>query len=111
MTWCCQWAKSAFEARQTYGEFLVAGVDPRVGKVVFVDGFHMCHRADYSQVVAAARRAKAVLESEGISNFKLSQFGIVYFCKMCGANLQEHYGDNGGLLRDDAYVRMFHDVD
>jgi len=105
MTWCCHVAQNAFEARLTYGEFLVAGFEKNLQRVTFLIGFNMCHRRDYSSVVAAARRASQLMEAEGISNFKLSSYGVVRYCKYCGANLREHYGDDGGSLRDDEYVR------
>lgn len=105
MTWCCDFARNAFENRLTYGEFIVAGVHSRLGHVCFIAGWNMCHRADYMDVVAAVRRATDALELEGISNFKLSAHRIIHYCSICGVRLQAHYGDDGGLLRDDRYVR------
>jgi hypothetical protein len=105
MTWCCDFARNAFESRLTYGEFIAAGIDPRLEQVCYFSGWIMCHRADYKDVVAAVRRAKDALEADGISNFKLSSLRVIHYCSNCGVRLQAHYGDDGGLLRDDRFIR------
>jgi hypothetical protein len=92
------------------GEFLVAGIEPSNDKLLFFNGFNMCHRKNYDDVLSAIRAAKGAIETAGISNFKLHAHECVRFCKMCGANLRDHYGDDGGLLRDDEYVRILHDL-
>jgi hypothetical protein len=106
MEWCCQPAKFRFDDRLSYGAFLVAGLKPEVDEVRFYAGFNMAHRKDYSDVLGAIQAAKAALEAESISNFKLSACRCVHFCSFCGANLREHYGVDGGILRDDEYVRQ-----
>ncbi|WP_145280409.1 hypothetical protein [Pirellulimonas nuda] len=45
------------------------------------------------------------IKAEGISNFKLAGHWCTRFCDFCGAELKKHYGEDGGLLRDDEYVR------
>ena len=105
MTWCCHVVKNAFQSRLSYGEFLVSGFDLNLEQVVFLNGFNMCHRKDYTNVIAATQRASELIEAEGISNFKLSCHSIVYYCKHCGTNLRTHYGEDGGVLRDDEYIR------
>ncbi len=104
MEWCCHSAKDRFESRNDYGEYLVAGLVPDVGDVWFFAGFNMAHRKDYSDVLGATKAASAALEEIGISNFKLSSSHCVHYCSHCGAKLVEHYGSEGGLLRDDEYV-------
>jgi hypothetical protein len=104
MEWCCDYLESRFQSRLDYGEFVAAGLDPRKGDVVFFGGFNMCHRRDYLDVISATRLAALALEKVGISNFKLTEHSVLHYCKICGANLRKHYGDDGGLLRDDEYV-------
>lgn len=105
MTWCCHVCENLFRNRNEYGEFVVAGLSQDRGEVVFLRGFNLCHRKDYSAVLAAIRLATEAIQSEGISNFKLSGHRSTRFCEWCGADLQKHYGEDGGLLRDDGYVR------
>ena len=104
MSCSCQSAKNRFEFRNDCCEFLGAGHDPLSGRVIFLGGFTMCHRRDYSDVLGAVRRALRALEAVGVSNFKLSLHGIVHHCRHCGAHLRAHYGEDGGLLRDDEFV-------
>jgi hypothetical protein len=105
MKWCCDSAKNRFESRHSYGEFLVAGIYPEVGKVWFFAGFNMAHRRDYSDVLSATKAASEVIKAIGISNFKLAEHHCVHFCSHCGAKLSEFYGSEGGYLRDDNYVK------
>lgn len=105
MTWCCDAAKSRFESRNTDGDFLVAGHDSRLGTVVFYYGFNLCHRRDHSDVLGVVRRVSHLIEAEGVANFKLCGHGVVHYCAHCGVKLREHYGEGGGLLRDDEYVK------
>ena len=105
MTWCCGSAESRFESRLEYGEFLVAGPAPPPGESWFYYGFNMAHRKSWDDVLGAARAASAAVDVESISNFKLQAFGCVHFCSTCGVSLREHYGNDGGLLRDEEYVR------
>ena len=104
MSWCCDFASNSFAARLTYGHFMVAGVYRETGDVWFLGGFNMCHRKDYSDVTAACSAASEAIAAEGITNFKLLEYGVIHYCQQCGANLRKHYGENGGLLRDDEYV-------
>lgn len=83
---------------------MVAGVCREREEVAFMYGYNMCHRKDYSEVTAACKAATNAITAEGITNFKLSEHYIVNYCQQCGANLREHYGQNGGMLRDDEYV-------
>ena len=104
MEWCCHSAKARFDARNQYGEFLVAGRVPDVGEVWFFSGFNMTHRQDYSDVIGAIKAATATLKEIGISNFKLDEHHCVHFCAFCGTKLIDFYGSEGGALRDDEYV-------
>jgi hypothetical protein len=105
MEWCCWGARNRFDARVDVGEFLVAGFDEEVGRICFVGGFNSCHRKDRFDVVTANQNLSKAIEAERISNIKLQAWGVVKYCASCGANLQSHYGEDGGLLRDDEYVR------
>lgn len=105
MNWCCQVMKNLFEARHDCGEYVVAGFDPLTRKTIFVLGFNLCHRRDYSEVVGTNQRVSRVIKAEGISNVKLAGYRATRFCHWCGTDLRQHYGHDGGLLRDDAYVK------
>jgi len=68
-TWCCDAARARFEVRNHDGDFLVAGHDAWTAEVVFLSGFNLCHRSDYSDVLGAARRVSHLIEAEGVANF------------------------------------------
>jgi hypothetical protein len=106
MKWCCHSAENRFEARHTYGEFLVAGHYTDAKEVWFFAGFNMAHRHDYSDVIGAIKAASATIKEIGISNFKLEEHHCVHYCAFCGAKLIDFYGPEGGALRDDEYVKQ-----
>ncbi len=62
-TWCCVSARGRFESRQDSGQFLVAGLNPEYGGFIFVNGFNMAHRADYSDLLKAIRTGTGALSS------------------------------------------------
>jgi hypothetical protein len=108
MEWCCWGTRNRFDARLDCGEFLVAGLDEGLGVVLFFEGFNLCHRPDRWNVLRVNRNVAKAIEAEGISNVKLQGFGVVHYCAFCGANLRAHYGEDGGLLRDNEYVADLH---
>jgi hypothetical protein len=89
----------------TYGDYLVAGIDHRTEAVCFFSGYNLCHRTDYRDVLSAVQHATKAITAEGISNIKFAGYRCVHYCSGCGTNLRKHYGDDGGLLRDDEYVK------
>jgi len=109
MTWCCSSAQGRFDSRLEYGQFLVAGPAPKPEETWFYYGFNMAHRKNWDDVLGATRTATAAIKAEGISNFKLQEFGCVHYCSTCGVNLRDHYGNDGGALRDEEYIRTMRD--
>jgi len=105
MKWCCGSAEGRFQSRLTSGEFLVAGPARSSDKTWFYYGFNMAERKTRDDVLGAIRAAREVLEAQGLRTFQLQAFGCVHYCQTCGVKLLDHYGPDGGALRDDAYVR------
>ena len=101
---CCASTRGCFESRKTYGRFVVAGFDPRWGRVAFYSGTAMAHRSDYDRLIPTLRAADQALEGLGLSNYKLLEYSGVSYCQTCGADLRRYYGIDGGLLRDDGFV-------
>jgi hypothetical protein len=97
-------AQDLFSSRLDCGSFIVAGDGRGDGYIEFIGGFNAVHRADRQRPVATNAAAQAALSATGVSNVKLFSYTGVAYCSSCGANLRRHYGHDGGLLRDDAYV-------
>ena len=104
MKWCCDSARNRFDARLTCGDFLVAGPSRAKDEIWFYGGFNVAHRQDWTDVLGAGSELRAALESIGISNVHITRLGVQHFCYSCGSSLRDHYGPDGGLLRDDSYV-------
>lgn len=104
MDWCCHYTRNSFDARHTYGHFTVAAMHEERNEVWFLSGYNMCHRKDNSSILSAGKAIANAIAAEGVTNVKVMEHGVVHYCQQCGVNLREHYGDDGGLLRDDEYV-------
>ena len=102
--YCCDLAKSLFEARLVHGEFLVASRSSFSDRSLFFSGFNMAHRHDYQGLQDALASIGDALTAAEISNIKITSHRGVRYCSGCGVQLVEFYGPEGGSLRDDPYV-------